>query len=51
MIDIIELARTYPNLWVVLDGNQNIVDHGPELPPLRAKHHGSRRTFYLPAAR
>jgi hypothetical protein len=51
MLDILDISRRFPNQWVVLENGRRVVDHGPELPPLRARHQGARRTFYLAAVR
>lgn len=50
MMNVLEVSRRYRDQWVVLDGRQAVLDHGPELKPLWDKHNGQRkRTFYFAA--
>ena len=50
MMNVLEVSRRYRDQWVVLDGRQTVLDHGPELKPLWDKHSvGKKRTFYFAA--
>ena len=52
MMNVLDVSRKYENQWVVLDRGQNVVDSGPELTDLYARHRAAvnRLTFYYASA-
>lgn len=51
-MNVLDVSRRYENQWVVLDRAQNVVDYGPDLQELYARHHelAGRLTFYFASA-
>ena len=46
-INLLDIARRFQDLWIVLDRGLNVVDSGDDLQTLCRKHAGMRRTYYF----
>jgi hypothetical protein len=51
-MNVVELKPQVKDQWVVLDRGQNVVDYGPDLEELYARHKEAARslTFYFATA-